>query len=187
MLTKEAKQILDYTVPLFKTGTDNLEAEQISKETGLSLLEVKSAIQYLAEQGYFKNQGYTDGSLIIYSPSHKALHYNDFESATIPPASQTNIFNGPVTGSAIGNTGNITVTNGFSFEDAISLIHAQNISPEDKSEAEQMVSYIETLTENDAPLRKGFLSKFNDILAKHHWLPELAMKLLFQYLTGQPL
>lgn len=184
MLTKESKQILDYAIPLFEDGADNLETKQILNEAGLSALETKSAIDYLVEQGYFKIKRYKAGSF-IYSPSHKALHYNDFESALTPSTSQTNIFNAPVTSSAIGNTGNITITNGISFEDAISFIRAQNIPSEDKAEAEKMVTYIETLTENDAPLKKGFLSKFSDILAKHPCIPELAMKLLFQYLTGQ--
>ena len=65
------------------------------------------------------------------------------------------------------------------------IIAAQDISTEDKTEAEKMVTYIETLTENEAPLKKGFLAKFSDILAKHRWLPEVAMKLLFKYLTEQ--
>lgn len=184
MLTQESKQILDYAIPIFESGVDTLEIAQIQKETGLSLLEAKSAIEYLAEQGYFKIKRYLEGSC-IYSPSHNALHYKDFEPSATLPTSQTNIFNAPVTNSAIGNTGNITITNGISFEDAISFIHAQDIPLEDKAEAEKMVTYIETLTENDTPLKKGFLSKFSDILAKHHWIPELAMRLLFQYLTGQ--
>lgn len=184
MLTQESKQILDYAIPIFESGVDTLEIAQIQKETGLSLLEVNSAIDYLTDQEYFKIKRYKAGSF-IYSPSHKALHYKDFESSVTLPTSQTNIFNGPVTSSAIGNTGNVTITNGISFEDAISFIHAQDIPFEDKAEAEKMVTYIETLTENEAPLKKGFLSKFSDILAKHPCIPELAMKLLFQYLTGQ--
>lgn len=186
MLTHESKQILDYVIPIFESGTERIAVESILDESGLSLLEAKSAIEYLANQDYFKIKRYMEGSF-IYSPSHKALHYKDFESSSTLPTSQTNIFNAPVTGSAIGNTGNITITNGISFEEALAFIQTQNISSEDKAEAEKMVTYIETLTENDAPLKKGFLSKFNDILSKHRWLPELAMKLLFQYITGQPL
>lgn len=186
MLTQESKQILDYAIPIFESGASTLEIAQIQKETELSSLEVNSAIDYLTEQGYFKIKKYKVGSY-IYSPSHKALHYNDFESAPTSSMSQTNIFNGSVTNSAIGNTGNITITNGISFEDAISFIHAQDIPSEDKAKAEKVIAYIETLTENETPLKKGFLSKFGDILAKYHYIPELAMKLLFQYFTGQQL
>lgn len=92
MLTQESKQILDYALPIFESGADILAIEQIQKEAGLSLLEVNSAIEYLVEQGYFKIKRYMEGSF-IYSPSHKALHYNDFDSITIPPTSQTNISN----------------------------------------------------------------------------------------------
>ena len=54
MLTQESKQILDYAIPIFESGVDTLEIAQIQKETGLSLLEVNSAIDYLTDQEYFK-------------------------------------------------------------------------------------------------------------------------------------
>ena len=112
------------------------------------------------------------------------MHYKELESVSTA-TTQTNIFNAPVTGSAIGNAGVVTINNGISIDEALSFIRAQDISAEDKTEAEKMVTYIEALTENEAPLKKGFLAKFSDILTKHHWLPELAMKLLFKYLMEQ--
>ncbi len=137
MPTKEIKQILDYVIPIFESGADTLEMDDILKGTKLSLLEVKSAFQYLADQGYFKINKYTDGSTFISSPSYKALHYNDLESSSTQPTSQTNIFNAPVTGSAIGNTGTVNMNNGISFEDAVSFIRSQDISSEDKDKAEK--------------------------------------------------
>ncbi len=116
--------------------------------------------------------------------THQGMHYKELESVSTTTA-QTNIFNAPVTGSAIGNAGAVTINNGISIDEALSFIRAQDISAEDKTKAEKMVTYIETLTENEVPLKKGFLAKFSDILTKLHWLPELAMKLLFKYLTEQ--
>lgn len=183
MLTKEAKQIIDYAIPIFEAGKDTLEVNQISKETGLSLLETNATIEYLAEHGYFKVKRYLEGSF-IYSPSHKALHYKDFESNSVQSTSQTNIFNAPVNNSAIGNTGNITINNGISFSELRSFIDSQNISDADKAEAIQVADYVETLTENEVPLKKGFLSKFGNTLSKLDWLPELLGKVLITYFSN---
>ena len=117
--------------------------------------------------------------------THQGMHYKELESVSTATA-QTNIFNAPVTGSAIGNAGVVTINNGISIDEALSFHScARTFQQKDKTEAEKMVTYIETLTENEAPLKKGFLAKFSDILAKHRWLPEVAMKLLFKYLTEQ--
>lgn len=182
MITNEAKTILDYLTSAFP----NYEASMmsfsvISENTGLSLPAIDSALQYLESLGYVKIKRYKSGGF-VQNITHQGMHYKEFEAVT-SPTTQTNIFNAPVTGSAISNTGSVTVNNGISVDEALSFIRSQDISPSDKAEAEKMVTCIETLTENEAPLKKGFLSKFSDLLAKHHWLPELAMKLLYQYLT----
>lgn len=52
-----------------------------------------------------------------------------------------------------------------------------------KDEAKKVVTYIETLAENDAPLKKGVFSKFSNILSKYSWLLELVAKLVITYLT----
>lgn len=182
MLTTECKTILDY---LISTPQEMfmLHFQTVSGDTGLSLHDVESALKYLESLGYVRLKRYKNGGY-VQEVTHQGIHYKEFESAKAV-STQTNIFNAPVTGSAIGNAGAITVNNGISIDEALSFIRAQDISTEDKAEAEKMVTYIEALTENEAPLKKGFLTKFSDILAKYHWLPELAMKLLFQYLTGQ--
>ena len=184
MLTNECKIILDYLISAFSTyKASMINFSTISENTKLSLSTVDSALQYLESLGYVKLKRYKNGGF-VQDITHQGVHYKEFEVAKTQTA-QTNIFNAPVSGSAIVNTGNVTINNGISAEDAISFIRSQDISSEDKAEAEKMVTYIDTLTENDAPLKKGFLAKFNEILAKHHWLPEIAMKLLFQYLTAQ--
>lgn len=54
MLTKEAKQILDYSIPIFKSGKSNLEISQIINEIDLPRLDITSTIDYLVDEGYFK-------------------------------------------------------------------------------------------------------------------------------------
>lgn len=184
MLTQESKQILDYALPIFKSGADTLAIAQIQKEAGLSLLEVNSAIEYLVEQGYFKIKRYMEGSF-IYSPSHKALHYNDFDSITSPPTSQTNIFNGPVTSSAIGNNGNITINTGMSYAEVKDIINSKSDTSDfDKEEALKVIEFIENITSINAPLPKSFLSRFSNTISKHSWLPTLIGNLLIRYFIG---
>ena len=184
MLTNEAKTILDYLISAFPNYESSMmNFIVISENTGLPLSAVDSALRYLESLGYVRIKRYKSGGF-VQEVTHQGVHYKELESITTPTA-QTNIFNAPVTGSAIGNSGSVTINNGISVKEALSFIRSQDISAEDKAEAEKMVTYIEALTEYEAPLKKGVLSKFSDILAKHHWLPELAMKLLFQYLTGQ--
>ena len=187
MLSKEAKQILNYLKPLLLAGEDTIDSSSVIKATGLPEIEVKALLKHLHQEKYFKYSPNILGEGTIYAPQYKALHYEEFETPTTSAMTQTNIFNGSISNSAIGNTGTVTVNNGISFEDAHNIIQSQNISTEDKLEIEKVITYIETLVENDSPLQKGFLSKFSDILSKHHWLPELVIKLIFQYLTGIPL
>lgn len=184
MITNDSKVILDYLTSVFQNqNSEMINFATIADATQLPIFKVDAALRYLEDEGYVKIKFYKSGSF-VHQITHKGINYKEFESA-LNPTAQTNIFNAPVTGSAISNTGCITVNNGISFEEALSFIHSQNISSKDTVEAEKLISYIEALTENDTPLKKGFLSKFSDILSKHHWLPELVMKLLFQYLTMQ--
>lgn len=184
MLTNESKTILDYLISSFTDQESSMmDFSVISENTGLTLPTVDSALQYLESLGYVRIKRYKIGGF-VQNVTHQGMHYKELES-TFAATTQTNIFNAPVTGSAIGNAGAVTINNCLSVDEALSFIHSQDISEEDKAKAEKMVTYIETLTENEAPLKKGFLAKFSDILSKHKWVPELAMKLLFQYLTEQ--
>lgn len=183
MLTKEAKQILDYSIPIFKSCKNNLEISQIINEIDLPRLDITSTIDYLVDEGYFKIKRFKAGSF-IYAPSSKALHYEEYESAPQVP-SQTNIFNAPVSNSAIGNTGNVTINNGMSYNEVMQAIDSKtDISNSDKAEAKEVIKYIENVTSIDAPLPKSFLSRFSDTLAKHSWLPSLVGNLLIRYFIG---
>lgn len=146
--------------------------------------ELCRCLKYCRDQQYLSSlKLYTAGAFTLHDITPAG--YDFLDGKTVQSArDQIFNFNAPVTGSAIGNSGSITVTNGMSFQDAYDFIQSQDISAEDKSAIKSIVTYIETLAENDIPLKKGFLSKFSDTLSKHHWVPELIAKLIFSYLTG---
>ena len=181
MLTKESKLILNYLISAFSENETMISYSEIIENSGLPLHEVDSSLQFLFEENYLKLKRYKNGGFVL-SLTHKGFHYEEFDSSS--PVSQTNIFNAPVANSAVGNTGNITINNGISFSEIRSFIESMNISVNDKKEALQVIDYVETLTENEAPLKKGFLSKFKDTLSKLDWLPDLIGKCLVAYFSS---
>lgn len=186
MLTKESIMILDFLIHEFSEDKSMIDYNSIVLNTSLPYIEIDSALQYLESDGYLSVKRYKNGGF-VHKLTHKALHYKDFEAVKNNASTQTNIFNAPVSNSAIGNTANVTINTGITFAEALAYIQSQDIPQDDKDEANRVIEYIETLTENEAPLKKGFLSKFSDVLAKNSWLPELALKLVFSYFMGQSL
>ena len=191
MLTNEAKQILDYLIPAFSSGSSMIDYPSIMNATQLPFIEVKSTLQYLADNGYLKLKMYKSGGF-VHSLSHKGFHYKEFEksqssSESLTSSGQTNIYNvnAPVSGSVIGNSGNVTISNGMSYAEVIQAINSRtDISESDKADAKKVIDYIEVVTSVDAPLPKSFLSRFSDILAKHSWLPNLIGSFLIRYFIG---
>lgn len=95
-----------------------------------------------------------------------------------------NNFNAPITNSAVANSGPVSISNGITVQEIKDFIQQQSLSHEEKTKLNEVVTYVETLIENDTPLKKNFLAKFSDILAKHSNIAEMIMKLLIHYLTG---
>lgn len=183
MLTSKMKQVLDVLISAhYQDETDPTVYASDKFFKGLTPIEVDSALELLAEDGYIQLRPYSDGGNSV-SVTVKGLDYKEIEEK-LTPSSSTNIFNAPVSNSAIGNSGSVTVNNGISFQDAISFVQSQDISQTDRTEATKVIEYLQTLSEADAPIKKGALSKFGDVLNKFHWLSELVMKLLFAYFTG---
>lgn len=58
----------------------------------------------------------------------------------------------------------------------------QSLSAEEREKIIEAVTYVETLIENDVPLKKNFLTKFSDTLAKHSNIAEMLLKLILKYL-----
>lgn len=185
MLTSKMKTLLDWLLEK-RLQTDDpvyIDFPALNIPT-IPNHDIKPVIKQLELEGYIKFKPYTDGGGYA-TLTAKGIDYDELElQSSHLITNQTNIFNAPVTNSAIGNTGTITVNNGLAIQDALSFIQSLDISQTDKDEAEKVISYIETLAENDAPIKKGALAKFGEILSKHSWLPELVGKLIFTYLTG---
>ena len=184
MLTQTAQELLDYLIACHKDDSPKYFPDDIDEIfTSETASEINEILDYLAEQGYIKLRRYTDGANNI-TLTHKGLHYKDFVSAESADSRHVYNINAPVTNSAIGNTGTITISTGISFQEVREFIQQQNLSFEEHLEIEKIISSLETLVENSAPIKKGFLAKFSDTIAKHHWLPELLMKSLFSYFLG---
>lgn len=182
MLTNEAKIILDYLIPVFSSGESLIDYSSIANATYLPEFEIETTVKYLEDEGYLKLKRYKNGGF-VHSLTHKAFHYKDFEVLS-PSSGQTYIFNAPVSNSAIATTGNFTINVNNSFDEIRSEINSRNMESNDKEIALKLIDYIETLTENDAPLKKGFLSKFSDVVSKHSWLLTLTGNALVKYFIG---
>ena len=182
MLTDKMKLVLDWLIDKYKhvPGPLYINFPDICLAP-VEHFEVEPILEYLHKEEYIRYKPYSDGGGYV-SLTAKGLEYDAFQTKEQLPT-QTNIFNGPVSNSAVGNSGTITINNGVSIPEALTFIQSQNISQSEKEEAKKVVTYIETLAENDAPLKKGTFSKFNDILSKYSWLLELTAKLVVTYLT----
>lgn len=97
-----------------------------------------------------------------------------------------NNFNAPITNSAVANSGSVSINNGATIQEIKDFIQQQSLSQEEKLKLNEVVTYVEALIESDTHLKKNFLSKFSDILAKHSNIAEMLIKLVLKYL-GFPL
>ncbi|MEY8001616.1 hypothetical protein AB8U03_15710 [Clostridium sp. Mt-5] len=85
--------------------------------------------------------------------------------------------------SIIGNSNNATINNGMSFDEISKLIQEQNnINLSDKQQLIELINCIKDLTENNKPIHKGVLSKFDDVITKHWGIIQLIGTSLIGYL-----
>lgn len=182
MLTDSAKKVLDYIIASYSpdhSSVDNLD-KVFPPDISSELPEILS---YLRAEGYIEYKKDITGNYRI-KITHEGLHYSEFEKLSMKSPATSVTINGDVTGSAIGNIGDTTINNGASFDEIRSIIESKNMSPLDREEALRVVDCVELLTENEAPLKRGFLHKFNDVLSKHSWLPSLIGSALIRYFIG---
>ncbi|HBF6159195.1 TPA: hypothetical protein KOU84_003171 [Clostridioides difficile] len=112
---------------------------------------------------------------VIRDITNKGLNFEEFE-----PKNQSQNINQTfniqnMQNSAVGNTGSVTINNGIDFSDLREFIDTnKNLTQAEKYEAQNIVDLIESTSENNIPLKKGFLSRFGDILNKY---PDLAMRI----------
>ena len=188
MLTPKMIEVLDRLINWPGQGPNgfSLDSKELMSDN-VTHREAYAIIERLAEENFITVKRYVHG-LFMVKLTLKGLDYKSFEQNATPqnlvPQGQTNVFNGPVNNAAITNSGNVTNNFGITFEEALQAIQSQAIPSSDKESATEVINTIKDLTESGSSMGKGFLSKFSDIIAKHHWFPELISKLLFTYFTG---
>lgn len=182
MLTNKEKAVLDELISLH--STDNpISTECSDNIAGISSGELGLIFHALANKGFIKLKTYTDGNYQI-SLTYEGLSYKETVLLATSQSTIVNNFNAPITNSAVANSGPVSISNGITVQEIKDFIQQQSLSHEEKTKLNEVVTYVETLIENDTPLKKNFLAKFSDILAKHSNIAEMIMKLLVHYLTG---
>ncbi len=114
----------------------------------------------------------------------KAYYQTEAEHQ-IQDVSQSVIFNiNNANGSVIGNNNVLNIDYNANLRELRKTISGSN--PEDKEELDKIVSLLELIVEDNVPIKKGILSKFTDLLAKHSWLSTQVAAVLLNWLTSQP-
>lgn len=182
MLTNKEKIVLDELITLHTTD-NSIPCEATDSIAGISHNELGLIFHALSNKGLIKMKSYTDGGYRI-SLTYEGLSYKETE---VPSSSKTTIvnnFNAPITNSAVANSGSVSINNGATIQEIKDFIQQQSLSPEEKLKLNEVVTYVEALIESDTPLKKNFLAKFSDILAKHSNIAEMLMKIFIHYFTG---
>lgn len=184
MLTAKEKIVLDRLIS-FHYQNDDIDLFPSDNIEGIKGNELELIFKSLHQKGYIELKKYTDGEFNI-SLTYSGLSYKESEMlSSQKDASVINNFNAPINNSAIGTTGNVTINLNSSYDEARSIISSHDMSSCDKELALKLIDYIETLTDNDASMKKGCLSKFSDLISKHSWIPSLIGNALIKYFIGQ--
>lgn len=180
MLTAKEKLVLDELISLYSTD-ETISAKYADSIAGISGHELSLIFQALSNKGLIQMKPYTDGGHRV-SLTYEGLSYKENESLSSNATTVINNFNAPITNSAVANSGSVSVNNGLTMQELKEFIQQQSLSAEEREKIIEAVAYVETLIENDVPLKKNFLTKFSDTLAKHSNIAEMLLKLILKYL-----
>ncbi len=110
--------------------------------------------------------------------------YYQTESEHLNPASNQNvIYNISNVSSSVIGTGNVaTISYTENLQNLKKTI--EDVGSPDKEELQQIISLLELVVEDKIPAKKGLLSKFRDILAKHSWLIPQLTKIMLDWMTS---
>lgn len=86
-------------------------------------------------------------------------------------------------GSIIGTQSNANITNSYNLDELQTSINKED--QPDKEQINELINMLKAITENNVPIQKGTLSKFEDLLAKHEWLTGALAQSLFGWLAGR--
>lgn len=185
-----SKTILDYLISQnrgcrFSISFLDNEFEDTCALIGLDSEDARAAVRFLHDTGYLDYMSTTSGHNISFSLSHKGLNYKDFPQQQVDKNSHSHVFNiGTVTNSAFGNSGDVTLNIGASFDDLKNFINSQDIPQNDKNALLEITTQVETMIDNEIPFKKGFLSKFKDVLKTYDGYIVAISQLAFDYFIG---
>lgn len=181
MLTTKEQLVLDELISCnFSDAPDEPKISDTIAD--IPKRELELIFQSLENKGLIKLKPYVDGGYHI-SLTYDGLSYKEVMATSSTPTTINNFY-APINNSAVANSGNISINNGTDFQAIREYIQQQSISPEEKEKLNEVVTYVETLIENEVPLKKNILSKFGDILSKHSSIATLLIKVILIYLTG---
>ena len=87
---------------------------------------------------------------------------------------------------AVGTNTGITINNSFDFNELDHLI-TEN-TPAGSTDREELIALrqkLQTITDNQIPISKGYLSSFSEAMQKHSWLTGQLTGFLLRWATGQ--
>lgn len=97
----------------------------------------------------------------------KAYFHTEAEHNAESQQSVTFNINNPKN-SIVGTQQTATMTNGYSINDITKLI--ENHNSDDKELLKEMVCMLEKTISEKEPVKKGFLSKFTDVMSRNEWI-----------------
>lgn len=161
------------------------EFDDACNALGIDVENARAAVRYLHENNYLDYSKTTSNHTFGFSLSHKGLNYESFTNQDTQSNTASQIFNiGQVHNSALGNTGDVIINNGASFDEIINYIATSSDIPDsDRQTLRDMAITVKTMTENEVPLKKGFLSKFSSFAKEYGPLfAEISGKILRYFL-----
>lgn len=184
MVDKLSSDILNYLIPLFKTDASaNVEVSNIYRALpGYAESQINACLKSLFEDHYIHVIYSEFDPVYICELYHKGFTIND---PSLKPIPQSLVFNiDSVNNSAFGNSGDVTLNIGASFDDLKTFINSQDIPQHDKASLLEMTTQVETMINNEIPFKKGFLSKFKDVVKNYDGYIVAISQIAFDYFTG---
>lgn len=164
MLTQQAKHFLELLKTESRDDIDTFTLDNFKTFfPDFTQDEFLSMVDDLNGNGFLTHDIFQDGSLCI-SLTHKGKNYLEVIANEIQSPLQQTFNIGTVQNSAFGNTGPVTLSNGPSFCEILELIRSQDIPEKDRAALQELTIYVQSLIENEAPAKKGCLSKFGGLL-----------------------
>lgn len=156
-------------------GFDTLDRDMALELKSRAIMGAKE----LAERGFVEIEAQAAGFIQIKLTPHGIDH---FEAPPAPPVSQ-NINIGTIAGSAIvGSQTQATLNVGATLTDVSALV--SELPGSQKAVGEELLQELTGMESGEKEIKKGALSKFSDLLAKHSVLSTAVLEFIGKLLVG---